>query len=72
VSRQRDDEFIIMGCDGIWEKYTNDSQPMITRISNERKTGNDASSILKNLLDSLVAKETSEETGCDNMTTLLI
>ena len=56
VGRQRDDEFIIMGCDGIWEKYANDSQPMITRISNERKTANEASSILKNLLDSLVAK----------------
>jgi hypothetical protein len=49
-----------MGCDGIWEKYVNDSQPMITRISNERKTGTECSIILKQLLDSLVAKDTSE------------
>jgi serine/threonine protein phosphatase PrpC len=35
ISRQAgEDEFIIMGCDGIWEKYVNDSQPMITRIAN--------------------------------------
>ena len=72
VSRSPDDEFIIMGCDGIWERYVNDSQPMATRISNERKIGNDGQTILKNLLDSLVAKQTSEETGCDNMTSLLI
>ena len=45
---------------------------MVTRIGNERKTGNEGVAILKNLLDSLVAKETSEETGCDNMTSLLI
>lgn len=34
VARSPEDEFIIMGCDGIWEKYVNDSQPMVTRIGN--------------------------------------
>lgn len=67
-----EDEFIIMGCDGIWERYANDSQPMITRIANERKTGNEGLPILVNLLDSVLAKETSEEVGCDNMTSILI
>lgn len=61
-----------MGCDGIWERYVNDSQPMVTRVANERKTGNDAQTILKNLLDNLLAKETAEETGCDNMSAILI
>lgn len=60
VVRSADDEFIIMGCDGIWEKYVNDSQPMVTRLWNERKTGTDNETIVKYLLDSLVAKETSE------------
>jgi serine/threonine protein phosphatase PrpC len=45
---------------------------MVTRIGNERKTGHDGQTILKNLLDALVARETSEETGCDNMTAILI
>ncbi len=50
------DEFVIIGCDGIWEKYVNDSQPLITRICNERKSGTDGVNILKSLLDSLLAK----------------
>ena len=45
---------------------------MITRIGNERKTGNDGQLILKNLLGSLLARETSEQTGCDNMSAILI
>ena len=72
VARSNDDEFIILGCDGIWQKYVNDSQPMITRIGNERKTGNDGQSILKNLLGSLLARQTSQQTGCDNMSAILI
>jgi serine/threonine protein phosphatase PrpC len=67
-----EDEFIIMGCDGIWERYVNDSQPLVTRIANERKTNTEGLTILVNLLDSVLAKETSEEVGCDNMTALLI
>lgn len=72
MTRGADDEFIILGCDGIWQKYVNDSQPMVTRIGNERKTGNNGENILKNLLGSLLARDTSEQTGCDNMTSLLI
>jgi len=33
-----------------------DSQPLITRIWNEKKSGNDGVTILKNLLDFLLAK----------------
>jgi len=60
VVRSPDDEFIIVGCDGIWEKYVNDSQPMVTRIGNERRTGGEGQEILKSLLDSLLARETSD------------
>lgn len=45
---------------------------MVTRIANEKKTNNEGSNILVNLLDSVLAKETSEEVGCDNMTAILI
>ncbi len=61
-----------MGCDGIWEKYVNDSQGLITRVYNKRKTGSDGVTILKGTLDFLLAKETAEEMGCDNMTSLLV
>ena len=67
-----DDEFIIIGCDGIWERYVNDSQPMITRIANERKTQTEGLTLLMNLMDSILAKDTNEEVGCDNMTAILI
>ena len=66
------DEFIIMGCDGIWERYVNDSQSLVTRIWNERKLGNNGVTILKGLLDSMLAKDTSEQIGHDNMTAILI
>lgn len=56
IDRSSNDEFIVLGCDGIWEKYVKDSQPLITRIWNEKKSGNDGVTILKNLLDFLLAK----------------
>lgn len=62
----------MMGCDGIWERYVKDSQPLITRICNERKTKQEGVTILRSLLDSLLAKTTNEEMGCDNMTAVLI
>lgn len=49
-----------------------DSQPLITRIWNEKKSGNDSVVILKSLLDYLLARETGEENGCDNMTVMLV
>ena len=61
-----------MGCDGIWERYVNDSQSLVTRIWNERKLGNDGITILWGLLDSMLAKDTSEEIGHDNMTSVLL
>lgn len=30
--RSKDDEFIIMGCDGIWEKYVDDSDGLVTLV----------------------------------------
>ena len=70
--RNQNDEFIIMGCDGIWERYVKDPQPLITRIWNEKKSNTDGVNILKNLLDFLLASDTTDETGCDNMTAVLI
>lgn len=49
-----------------------ESQGLITRIWNEKKSGIDGVSILKNLLDFLLARDPSEETGCDNMTAVLV
>jgi serine/threonine protein phosphatase PrpC len=66
------DDFIILGCDGIWEKYVKDSQLMITKLVSERKIEADGLAVLSNLLDSCLAKDTGCETGCDNMSAILI
>ena len=65
-------EFILIGCDGIWEKHLKDAQPLITRIANEKKANIDGVDILRNMFDFLLASDTSEETGCDNMTAILV
>ena len=44
----------------------------MTRIWNEKKSHTDGVMILKNLLDFLLANDTNEETGCDNMSAILI
>lgn len=64
--------FLLVGCDGIWETL---SAQDICRIANQRLTENKSqslSSICEELLDKLVAKDTTEGTGCDNMSLILI
>jgi serine/threonine protein phosphatase PrpC len=34
VERDSKDEFIIVGCDGIWEKYVDNSQGLINIVRN--------------------------------------
>ncbi len=71
-NRSNQDQFIIIGCDGIYERYLNDTQPLISRIQSELKKGIDGCSILKGVLDFLLAKDTNEEVGCDNMSIMII
>lgn len=41
-NRSQDDEFILMGCDGIWEKYVEDSDGLINKTKDllKSKSGN--------------------------------
>ena len=32
VARQEGDEFILMGCDGVWEKYVANNQKMVSNL----------------------------------------
>ena len=72
-NRSPDDEFILMGCDGIWEKYVEDSDGLINKMKDllKAKSGNYKQAV-ETLLDELIAKETKEGVGCDNMTAILI
>jgi serine/threonine protein phosphatase PrpC len=62
-----------MGCDGIWEKYVEDTDGLVTKMKDLLKTkGGNYKEAVETLLDELLAKETKEGVGCDNMTAILI
>jgi len=44
--RNADDEFIIMGCDGIWERYVDDNQGMVSKLKPQVDGPKDSSSIM--------------------------
>lgn len=45
---------------------------MLDYLITQRKSGVDSKILLQNMLLGMVAKNTSEEIGCDNMTAILI
>lgn len=66
------DQFIVMGCDGIWEKYVENSQGLIDIVAKDIKSGKEQKKIVEDLLNGLLATNTSSGIGCDNMTAILI
>lgn len=63
-------KFLLMGCDGIWETKTGKE---ICEILDAKMTDSaKLSDLLDDLLDKLLAPDTSEGTGCDNMTSVLV
>ena len=63
-------DFIIMGCDGIWQVKSN--QDMVKWVAKQIEKGITADKIVENLLDELVAKENGGQYGMDNMSAILI
>lgn len=62
-----------MGCDGIWEKYVDDTDGLVNKMRDLlREKNSNYKEALEKLLDDLIAKETREGVGCDNMTAILI
>ena len=68
----KDDIYMLIGCDGVWETLT---AKEILNIADQRiKTNPDVkvSIVVEELLDRLIAKETIEGVGCDNMSAIFI
>lgn len=66
------DQFIIIGCDGIWETKTAEE---ICDVTSQRLNSNPVgkiSVVVGELLDMLIAKETTEGMGCDNMSCIIV
>lgn len=68
----KNDEFIIMGCDGIWEKWSN--QEMVDWIRPRLTEGQSEAKIVEDLLHTLLSPNYTETEGigCDNMSAILI
>lgn len=63
-------DFIIMGCDGIWQVKKNEE--MVSYISQRLSQKKELTGILEQLLEELVAKENTHEYGMDNMSSILV
>ncbi len=72
IDRHPDDEFIICGCDGVWERYVDNSSGLIEVLREEVRSKKALRPIMEGLLDKLLAEDTSAGLGCDNMTGILI
>jgi serine/threonine protein phosphatase PrpC len=58
IDRSEDDEYILMGCDGVWEKYANNSKKMIALVSQLKGKLDNGKMVLDKLFGELVAKDT--------------
>lgn len=68
----KSDKYLLIGCDGIWETL---STPDIFSIADLRIKNNPdvkLSIVVEELLDKLIAKETMEGVGCDNMSAIFV
>ena len=63
-------DYLLMGCDGIWE--TKSEEEIAKLVFEKEKEDTLKEKITEHLLDKLIAKETSDGTGCDNMSCILI
>lgn len=64
-------DFILMGCDGIWETLSAEEICQLIKEKFDKNPNVSYCTVLEELLDRLIAKETVEGTGCDNMTSVL-
>lgn len=67
-----DVNYLLMGCDGIWETVKLQDMCEFVERSIEKASLQKLQETAEELLDKVIAKDTSEGTGCDNMTTIII
>ena len=69
----KDDDFIVIGCDGVWERYEKEGQGLIDLIRKERMKGKAPEAVLEEMLDGFLSEDPQkEQLGCDNMSVILI
>lgn len=69
--REPAQKFLLMGCDGIWETLS--TEQICARLHAEVSAGPARlAPLVEDLLDKLIASDTSKCVGCDNMTCVLV
>jgi serine/threonine protein phosphatase PrpC len=63
-------DFIIMGCDGIWEVKSNGE--MVDWIKKRLESNIELKNITEELLNELISKDSGNQYGMDNMSAILI
>lgn len=72
IDRSENDEFILIGCDGIWEKYGDDHVQLTKEIKESLKKDH-AVNTLKTFFDKNISPTMqSGPYGKDNMTAIII
>ena len=67
---EADDEFVVMGCDGVWEILSDEE---ICRFVQERlAVESKVSKVCEDLLDKCLAPDTTQGVGCDNMSAIIL
>lgn len=72
---QPDDEFIIMGCDGIWDAISNEEACDLVRSllrNQEEQKDFDISLVCEHFLDKCLAPTNTEKKGTDNMSIIIV
>jgi serine/threonine protein phosphatase PrpC len=69
--RSEADQFVLLGCDGVWERYVHNSQKMVQLVL-QLRTKHEGPQAIDKLFGQLVAKDSKDPIGYDNMTALLL
>ena len=74
VDYNKDIEFIIIGCDGIWDCLKNQEASDVVTKRLREDPNIKISKIIEDMMDSIVAKDLYNESGvgCDNMTCIVV
>jgi serine/threonine protein phosphatase PrpC len=72
MERREEDQFLLLACDGVWERYVTSNQKMVSHLRQLREKHGNGKTVMDKLFNDMVAKELREMVGCDNMTAALI
>lgn len=68
----KDFSYLLIGCDGIWETVQLKELCAFVEGKIKDATPQKLQETAEELLEKVIAKDTSEGTGCDNMTSIII